>query len=640
MADVKITVELNSAAAQASAKLLEDELKKLGKGAGEAGKESGVLGGKVSGLIPTFTAASIAADVIRSGFHLLKNELKTTIGAAIDAERVDRALESALQITGQTAGGAAKHFKDYASALQKKTVYDDEAIKSGQALMIQMGLSVGMMDEATRGAVGLASVFHMDLEAAARAVAQGFAGNYRQLGMLIPQVRTATTDAEKHAAMIQGLADYYGRATAEIGTFGGQLKQAKNAWGELKETIGKVVTESGIVNRYLKDMTAYLQSLDTGSKESALSWKNLVAAWAATGPSIAGPIAAAAAAVAEGGKIVEDGLGGMSLGLLETRKLLIDPIPVIIFARKMKLVETAIEAINWGRHRALMELAENQARGWTTEIVEGQLPAVAGYSRAVDRAAERVALLAKEQDRLRKKNPWDEMLASVQAYAVTAGAALSGLDAIIQQGTANRMISIDNEYTRRLAAINASITDEDARQQAIAKLDDEFAAKRKKAAHALGLSTKAIAISNAIISTHEAAAKAMAQGGFILGIPWAAIIEALGWIQVGLIAAQPIPLAKGGVFTRRTRLLADTGAAYDIAEREPEVVAPKSMIKQAVREALGGGLVPAMAGASVTFGPGAICIYAQTLDDATIEKAGAKIFRAIRGQLRIHSGGF
>jgi hypothetical protein len=516
---------------------------------------------------------------------------------------------------------------DSAAALQKKTVYDDEAIKSAQALMVQMDLSVGVLDEATRGAIGLASVFHMDLEAASRAVAQGFAGNYRQLGMLIPQVRTATTDAEKHAAMIKGLADYYGRATAEVGTFGGQLKQAKSAWGELKETIGKVVTESGIVNSFLKDTTAYLQSLDTGSKENVLSWKNLVAAWAGTGPSIAGAIATAAAAAAAGGKIAEDGLGGMSRGLMEMRRVAIDSIPIIIDLRtKFKLLDTAIDSINWGRHRSLLELVNKQLYE-TTTVIEGQLPVVAGYSHAVDDAARHVALLAKEQDKLKKKNPWDEMLASVQRYAVTGGAALGALDLVIQQGTANRMIAIDNEYNRRLAAINASVTDEDARQQAIAKLDDEFAAKRKKAAHALGLSTKAIAISNAIISTHEAAAKAMAQGGFILGIPWAAIIEALGWIQVGLIAAQPIPLAKGGYFPKATLMPGRDGNTYLGGEEVPEIMSPVPMMRSIVREELT-RLVPAMAGGSFTLN-GGIHIHAEGRVD------GNMIFRELEAQARL-----
>jgi hypothetical protein len=170
---------------------------------------------------------------------------------------------------------------------------------------------------------------------------------------------------------------------------------------------------------------------------------------------------------------------------------------------------------------------------------------------------------------------------AVQRYRETAGAALDALDAVIQQGVENRMIALDNEYQRRLALINQSITDEDSRQQAIAKLDDEFAAKKRRAARALALSTKAMAISQAIISTHEAAAKALAQGGFILGIPWAAIVEALGWIQVALIAKQPIPLAKGAAFEKPT--LVQNAL---VGEAGPEYLLPEKKLRDIVRDAM------------------------------------------------------
>ena len=610
MADVKITVTLDGKAATEAAKRLDDEVRKLGGGAGAAGKEAGILGGKISGLLPTFTAASIAADVIRSGFHLLKNELKTTIAAAIEAENVDRALESALQITGQAAGGAAKHFKDYASALQKKTVYDDEAIKSAQALMIQMGLSVSVMDEATRATVGLASVFHMDLEAAARAVAQGFEGNYRTLGMLIPQVRTATTDAEKHAAMIQGLADYYGRATAEVGTFGGQLKQAKSAWGELKETIGKVVTESGIVNSFLKDTTAYLQSLDTASKENVLSWKNLVAAWAATGTSVAGAIAAAGAAAAEGAKIALDGLGGISRYFLGMRNLAIEPIPVIVdLTTKFKLLNTEIDAMPWGRHRAEMELARQQLYEITT-VIEGQLPAVNKLSRgymALARAAEMMA----------GKDPWAKLAESLEKYAQMVAPILSSLDAIVSQSQTNREIAIENEYKKRLALINKNVKDEGARQAAVEALEAEYQIKRTEARRAGAKAAKAIAMMEAVVSTASAVAEALPN------LVLAAIVAALGAIQIGTIAAQPIPLAKGALFEKRTLL----PAQYEVAEAgSSEIVSPVPMMRSIVREELT-RLVPAMAGSFTLMGG----IHIHT--DRQVD--GATIFRELEQQARI-----
>jgi hypothetical protein len=257
-----------------------------------------------------------------------------------------------------------------------------------------------------------------------------------------------------------------------------------------------------------------------------------------------------------------------------------------------------------------IDYVEPKARG----LFEGLIK----QSRGAQRGFERVAASV------------EEMFVAIQRYSETAGAALGGLDAVIQQGSANRMIALDNEYTKRLALINASITDEDARQQAIAKLDDEFAAKRKKAAHALGLSAKAIAISNAIISTHEAAAKAMAQGGFILGIPWAAIIEALGWIQVGLIAAQPIPLAKGALFEKRTLL----PAQYEVAEAgSSEIVSPVPMMRSIVREELG-RIGSALAGSFTVNIQGPV-FAVQSLSSENIARSAGEFWREMEGQARI-----
>ncbi len=195
-------------------------------------------------LVPAFTAGQLAADGIRKAFGFFKNQIDDTIAAAIEAEKVDRALEATLSLVGDTTGATAERLKAYAAALQRKTIYDDEAIKSAQALIVQMRGTADQVDEATKGAIGLASVFKMDLQSAAQAVAQGFEGNYRQLGMLIPAIRTAQTESEKHAAFMKAMADGYVRAEAEAGTFYGRLADLKKAYGELQETIGGWVTKN------------------------------------------------------------------------------------------------------------------------------------------------------------------------------------------------------------------------------------------------------------------------------------------------------------------------------------------------------------------------------------------------------------
>ena len=700
MADVKIVVSLDSKAAEEAAKRLDNELDKLGKEAAGTGAQTHAFGQKLTGLLPTFTAASLAADAIRGALRGMKNAIADTIGAAIEQEDVDRSLRASLELTGRTVAGNYEHYKKFAEAQQLVTKFADEEVQAAQNLLLQMTrLDQQGIDRATKGAMGLASVFKMDLQSAASLVQKAMEGNFGALGRYGIRVNENLSLEEKRVQLLNQLDGLYGRATAATGTFSGKVALLKNAWGEAQEEIGKAVTQNkgvqdliqtvmatireftpeikeyvsgiaGFISGIAKVVKATLEGIEDVRRavggthstvtEEAAAWdklnekmggfsnvsnaviaqlsrmqqyskdnKPLLDALWVSFNEIGGRATLAAIAAGKFGKDVQDAfrvVGGESLKVAESLSPIKGKVDEVgdasnVMTGKVKLLTVAVDGMNLALHRELLKTFEEQFRV-TTTVIEGQL-------QPVNKLSYHYALLAREADRIRAKNPWDEMLASVQRYAATAGATLGALDAVIQQGTANRMIAIDNEYSRRLAFINASISDEDARQQAIAKLDDEFAAKRKKAARALGLTSKAIAISNAIISTHEAAAKALAQGGFILGIPWAAIVKALGWMQVALIAAQPIPLAKGAYFKRPTLLPGLDRRSY-LLDEEPggrgEIVSPVPMMRSIVREELG-RLVPAMARGSTINGNISLTVIA----DGPLD--GAKLFAELETQL-------
>lgn len=168
---------------------------------------------------------------------------------------------------------------------------------------------------------------------------------------------------------------------------------------------------------------------------------------------------------------------------------------------------------------------------------------------------ERIQELKAELERLKAvvadTSPWGRFVAGVSAAFQRLRALI---DPIIQQLQMNQEIAIENEYKKRLDFINKTVKDEEAKQKAITALEAEFEIKKTKARAAAAKQQKALALTAAIINTAEGVSKALAQGGFILGIPWAAIVGALGAIQVAAIAAQPIPLAEGATFERPTLL--------------------------------------------------------------------------------------
>jgi hypothetical protein len=176
----------------------------------------------------------------------------------------------------------------------------------------------------------------------------------------------------------------------------------------------------------------------------------------------------------------------------------------------------------------------------------------------------------------------EKLKISFAQIAAAAQQVMGSFNSIFDQAQRNREIAIENEYKKRLAAINKNVKDEAARQKAIIALEAEYQIKRSSAAAAGAKQAKAVAMMEAVVNTASAVVSALKVFPPWLGIAFASVIGALGAVQIGLIAKQPIPLARGAVFTKPTLL----PARYEVAEAgEPEIVSPKSTIRDAVREA-------------------------------------------------------
>lgn len=78
-----------------------------------------------------------------------------------------------------------------------------------------------------------------------------------------------------------------------------------------------------------------------------------------------------------------------------------------------------------------------------------------------------------------------------------------------------------------------------------AKLEAELAKKKAELEYKQAKREKIMNIASIIANTAVGVSKALAQGGMIAGVPFAAIVGALGAIQLGLALAQPLP-EKGG----------------------------------------------------------------------------------------------
>jgi hypothetical protein len=238
---------------------------------------------------------------------------------------------------------------------------------------------------------------------------------------------------------------------------------------------------------------------------------------------------------------------------------------------------------------------------------------------------------------VRAKTSVEQLKFSLEDVLAAAGQVMASFNAVFDQAQRNREIAIENEYKKKLAFITANIKDEAMRQKAIIALEAEFQIKKTEAQAAGAKQQKAISLAGAIMNTAQAitAMLTMKPAG-----PWnfafAAMAAAMGAIQVSLIAKQPIPLAKGAVFNKATLLPART---YEVAEAgEPEIVSPKSTIRDAVREAWT-AMMPQMAlagagGATVNLYITGPLVTTSGLSDADLLQAKDKLVKYVNEGLR------
>jgi len=151
--------------------------------------------------------------------------------------------------------------------------------------------------------------------------------------------------------------------------------------------------------------------------------------------------------------------------------------------------------------------------------------------------------------------------------------ALSEFGGLSRQATSVRIANIDKAAARERKAIQSSQMSEEEKAAALEQLDNETAARRKAAQREEASRQKTIGIFEGIVNTASAVVEALPN------IPLSIAVSALGAAKTAMIAAQPLPLAEGGLVKARPGgTLAQIGEAG-----EDEVVMPlRSGIEQMV----------------------------------------------------------
>ena len=210
------------------------------------------------------------------GAALVAAGLKAAQMAGVQ-EKAEVALGQAMKTAGTFTEAALKHNLEYASSLQKITIFGDETILSVQKLLTNYGAQGDQLDELTKSTLDFATATGMSLEGAAALVGKTIGSTTNALTRYGIAVDGAVGSNERMQSAVEGITRLFGGAAqAEAKTYLGRLQQLNNRWGDFIEKVGfqviPVVTEfiSVINTKVLPALEGWIGGLSASGK--ATKW--------------------------------------------------------------------------------------------------------------------------------------------------------------------------------------------------------------------------------------------------------------------------------------------------------------------------------------------------------------------------------
>ncbi len=206
---------------------------------------------------------------ITNAFAKIPSLIKYSLSEYGEKQASEVRLQAALVQTGQAYGDNLDKLKSLADQMEILTNADGKQILSSMSVASAMGVSAEQMEEVTKGAIGIATAFQMDLSTATKASAAAFQGKTELLSRYIPTLSECATEEEKLAMVQRASANGLAQAQAQAKTFSGRMTALGHSVGALSEALGEIfvpAVETSIENlntfaRYLSENTDTLKSI-------------------------------------------------------------------------------------------------------------------------------------------------------------------------------------------------------------------------------------------------------------------------------------------------------------------------------------------------------------------------------------------
>jgi hypothetical protein len=194
-----------------------------------------------SGKIRGLAKAAIGLGAAFLSFRAISGFVRSsTEEAFLRQEAAANQLSNALALLNAQAqtGDMLK----FASQIQKRTVFGDEAVAEVMSLGASMGKLAGQdLKAATVAAIGLSKAFNMDVMTAMTLISKAAQGNTAAMSRYGIVFKEGMTAQEKFNQVLAIGQEKFALATGETQTFGGRLKQLGNAFGDAKEQVGQMI---------------------------------------------------------------------------------------------------------------------------------------------------------------------------------------------------------------------------------------------------------------------------------------------------------------------------------------------------------------------------------------------------------------
>jgi phage-related protein len=224
--------------------------------------------GKSFDTLKTVAAAALAF----AGSRAVANFFSQGIESAVAQEKALARLNLQLEATGEAGAAASKQFEDLANEIEATSRFQDDAVLSAAALAKAYGLTNDQALSLTRAAADLAAATGDSLEGAVQSLTNSYAGNVKELGKLIPEIRGLTKEQLASGAAIDLVAKRFeGAARGEVETFAGAIIRVQNSVSNLAEAFGQAIIESGSLREVFKtiaDSIAFIQGGVDNSRSS------------------------------------------------------------------------------------------------------------------------------------------------------------------------------------------------------------------------------------------------------------------------------------------------------------------------------------------------------------------------------------